>query len=190
MTRTMLAAAAALALAGCGSSGPHAGTAAAPASASAPARPVLAAMPDFNGIGPLRFGMTSAQVRKAWGIPLYGEPQANDPQACYYLGLRKDDPGVLLMVEGDRFVRVDVRTPDKTAPGGGKVGMHLQQIEKLYSNQMQAEPGKYDPAARVLTVMAPHDAHARLVFETDASGVVTAWRTGVTPQVDYVEGCG
>ncbi|HWI23748.1 MAG TPA: lectin, partial [Lysobacter sp.] len=28
-----------------------------------------------------------------------------------------------------------------------------------------------------------------LVFETDAAGKVTAWRAGVPPQVDYVEGC-
>ncbi|TQC57293.1 lectin, partial [Pantoea dispersa] len=29
-----------------------------------------------------------------------------------------------------------------------------------------------------------------LVFETDAAGKVVAWRVGLPPQVDYVEGCG
>ena len=129
-------------------------------------------MPDFNGIGPLRFGMSAAQMRKAWGVALYGEPQANDPRACYYLSPRKDDPGLLFMVENDRFVRIDVRAAGKTAPGGGRVGMRAQQIDQLYAGQLQAMPGKYDPATHVLSVTAPHDKHAKLVFETDASGVV------------------
>jgi hypothetical protein len=30
---------------------------------------------------------------------------------------------------------------------------------------------------------------ATLVFEIDADGRVTAWRAGLPPQVDYVEGC-
>jgi hypothetical protein len=32
-------------------------------------------------------------------------------------------------------------------------------------------------------------AAAKLVFETDAAGKATAWRVGLSPQVDYVEGC-
>ena len=31
--------------------------------------------------------------------------------------------------------------------------------------------------------------NGKLVFETDAAGKVSAWRAGVEPQVDYVEGC-
>ncbi|MBS0432552.1 MAG: lectin [Proteobacteria bacterium] len=155
-----------------------------------PARSVFDAMPDFNGIGPLRFGMGADEMRKAWGAPLYGEAQPNDPKACHYLRPGKDDYDLLLMVEGDRFVRVDVKTDEKAAPGGGRVGMTAQQIEKLYAGHVTAMPGKYDAAARVLSIASPQDEQARLIFETDASGVVKSWRIGVAPQVDYVEGCG
>jgi hypothetical protein len=40
-----------------------------------------------------------------------------------------------------------------------------------------------------LSIAASGVAPSKLVFETDAAGKVTAWRVGLTPQVDYVEGC-
>ena len=154
-----------------------------------PARPVSAAMPDFTGIGPLRFGMTAEQMRKAWGAPLYEAP-AHDSQACYYLRPRKDDYDLLFMVEGDRFVRVDVKTGTKLAPGGGRVGMSIAELRKLYDGRTKETPGKYEDDARIVEVAAPHGENGRLVFVTDASRVVKSWRIGVVPQVDYVEGCG
>jgi hypothetical protein len=155
-----------------------------------PPRSLIDAMPDFGGIGPLRFGMTAEQMRKTWGVPLYGEGPANDPQACHYLRPGKDDYGLLFMVEGDRFVRVDVKTDTKAAPGGGRVGMDAGQIEKLYAGRTTATPGKYDGGAKVLSIAAPGSVEAKLVFETDASGLVKSWRIGLMPQVGYVEGCG
>lgn len=32
-------------------------------------------------------------------------------------------------------------------------------------------------------------APTRLVFEVDAADNVTSWRVGLSPQVEYVEGC-
>lgn len=155
-----------------------------------PARSVLDAMPDFNGIGQLQFGMSAEQMHKAWGAPLYGEAPVNDSQACYYLRPRKDDYDLLFMMEGGRFVRIDVKTSSKTAPGGGRVGMDAQQIEKLYAGHVHVSPGKYDSTEKILYVVPPRIKGTGLVFETDASGAMKAWRIGVAPQVDYVEGCG
>lgn len=157
---------------------------------SQPARPVLDAMPEFNGIGPLRFGMTATQMRTAWGLPLYGEAPANDPSACHYLSPRQDAHDLLFMLEGNHFVRIDVSAAGKTAPGGGRVGMTLRQIDTLYAGHVTGSPGKYDAAARVLSVDPPHGGNAKLIFEIDAVGNVKAWRIGVPPQIDYVEGCG
>jgi len=158
--------------------------------ASMPARSVYDAQPDFRGLGPLRFGMSAEQMREKWGNPLYGDAPANDPHACYYLRPRKDDYGLLLMVEGGKFVRVDMRNDSRIiAPGGGRVGMTADALRKLYAERMESTPNKYDPAAYTLRITPPHDDHARLVFETDAKGKVTSWRIGLPPQVDYVEGC-
>ena len=91
----------------------------------------VAPAPDYNGVGPLHFGMTAAQMRTAWGAPLAGEAPAGDPGACHYLSLREGDSSELLMVEGGRFVRVDVRKASLVAPGGGRVGMRVAQLRKL-----------------------------------------------------------
>ena len=201
MIRTVFIAAAALALAACGAEESHVGgstnTPVKTADAKTPPRPandlparlVLDAMPDFNGIGPLRFGMSAEQMRKAWGAPLYGEAPANDSQACYYLRPSRDEYDLLFMVEGDRFVRIDVKTESKTAPGGGRVGMDARQIEKLYSGHVHITPAKYDPAAKILYVDPARIKDVGLIFETDDSGVVKSWRVGVSPQIDYIEGC-
>ncbi|MGH8162755.1 MAG: lectin [Rhodanobacteraceae bacterium] len=154
-----------------------------------PPRSVLDAAPDFKGIGPLRFGMDAQQMRKAWTRPLYGEAPANDPNACYYLRPRKDDYGLLFMMENDRFARVDVRKNSITAPGGGRVGVTIDELRKLYAGRIDAAPNKYDPAAQTLRVTPPHDEAARLLFEADHDGKVTSWRIGFMQQVNYVEGC-
>lgn len=154
-----------------------------------PPRAVLAAMPDFNGIGPLRFGMTAREMRRAWGLPLYGRAPADDPQGCWYLAPREDNRDVTFMLEAGRFVRIDVRSADKTAPGGGRIGMSVRDIDRLYAGRITATPGKYDPSTRTLSVSSPRHVHARLIFETGPRETVTAWRIGVVPQVDYVEGC-
>ena len=201
MIRSVFIAAAVLVLVACGAGGSHdvgsTDTSVKTADAKAPPRPandlpahsVLEAMPDFNGIGPLRFGMSAEQMHKAWGAPLYGEAPANDSQACYYLRPSRDSYDLLFMVEGDHFVRIDVKTESRTAPGGGGVGMDAQKIEKLYSGQVHVSPGKYDPAERIMSVASLRAGSAKLIFATDASAVVKSWRIGVTPQVDYVEGC-
>lgn len=159
------------------------------AEASMPARSVYDALPDFNGLGPLRFGMDAQQMRKAWTQPLYGAAPANDPNARYYLRPRKDDYNVLLMMDGGKFVRVDVRKDSVTAPGGGRVGIAVDALRKLYVDGISASPNKYDPMVQTLRVVPPHGGSARLVFKTNAPGKVTSWRIGLPLQVDYVEGC-
>jgi hypothetical protein len=154
-----------------------------------PPHSVLDATPDFNGIGPLRFGMSAEQMRKAWGAPLYGEAPPNNSQACYYLRPRKDDYELLFMVEGDRFVRVDVKTGTKAAPGGGRVGMSIGELRKLYGGRVKSEPNFYDSDAVDLRVAPPHRKNALLLFEANEKGIVNSWRIGKPQQVNYVEGC-
>lgn len=203
MIRTAFIAAMALALAGCNATESRGADPIAAASESTattatpsmhtggtlPPRSVLDAAPNFNGLGPLRFGMDAQQMRKAWTQPLYGEPPQHDPSGCYYLHPRKDDYNLLLMMEGGNFVRVDVRKGSATAPGGGGLGMTIDEMRELYADRMEAMPNKYDSTAHTLRIAPLHGEPSRLVFETDAKGNVTSWRIGLPPQVDYVEGC-
>ena len=130
-------------------------------------------------------------LEQAWGGALEAEP-AGAPDACHYLFMRPRPAlgyGTAFMVEGGRFVRLDVDDPAALAPGGGRIGMTAAQIEALYPGQLEARPHKYVDGARYLRVTRP-GSEAVLVFETDEAGRVQEWRIGLPPQVDYVEGCG
>jgi hypothetical protein len=93
------------------------------------------------------------------------------------------------MMEDGKFVRYDVGTAKEAAPGGGKVGMVVEQLKLLYGEALQSAPHKYVEGGKVFTVAASDGSPAKLVFEADGVGKVTAWHVGLPPQVDYVEGC-
>lgn len=146
----------------------------------------------YKGFGPAAFGATEEEVRMAWGKDMTGAP--GEPGGCYLLvpapgGQAASPLRFGFMLEGDKFARVDVRIDAIAAPGGGKVGMPAAEIQRLYPGA-QASPHKYVEGARTLRVKDPAGSNAALVFETDATGTVGAWRIGVPPQVDYVETCG
>lgn len=145
----------------------------------------------FEGFGPAKFGGTAEEVRMSWGGDL-GDPAPSEPGGCYYLipqPLTEAGYRVAFMIEGDTFSRIDVRVPEVTAPGGGKVGMTGSEIRSLYGGRVEEEPHKYDPAGKVLRVSDAGGGTGVLVFETDGADRVAEWRVGVPPQVDYVEGC-
>lgn len=199
---------AAVVLAGCGERTPPTPVAPEPAApakteASMPRPPVSEPAPaadvgmlpaadtiTFAGFGPAAFGSDEESVRMAWGKDMEGAP--SEAGGCYVLvpAPRGEPPFRFgFMLEGGKFSRIDVRTDAIAAPGGGKVGMSANEIVRLYQGA-ETTPHKYTPAARVMRAKDPAGGAAALVFETDANGVVTAWRIGVPPQVDYVESCG
>jgi hypothetical protein len=145
----------------------------------------------FEGFGPTRFGGSQEDVRISWGGDL-GDAQPSEPGGCYYLipqPLTEAGYRIGFMIEGDRFVRVDVRADDVVAPGGGRIGMTIAEIESAYGGRVEQRPHKYDPEGRYLRITDPAGGDGVLVFETDAQGRVDEWRVGLPPQVDYVEGC-
>jgi hypothetical protein len=143
----------------------------------------------INGYGHLHFGMNADEVKQAWGGELDGKPGAG--VICYYLAPKwVKAPGDFgFMMESDKFVRYDVGTDKETAPGGGKVGMGIDLIRKLYAGHVTETPHKYIKGGRVLRVESGDESGGVVVFETDATGKVTTWRVGQVPQIDYVERC-
>ena len=118
--------------------------------------------------------MTSEQLGQAWSGPLNGAAPAN-PGDCHVLTpvTATSPQDVSLMVEGDKFVRYDIGIADQAAPGGGKVGMTVDQIRSLYAGRIREQPAKYVPGGVDLRVSADDDSGSALVFETDADGKVT-----------------
>ena len=172
-----------------------------PAPATSPVtEPVVPAEPEavvapasqasFTGYGDMKLGSTLEQAKTAWA----GELQESKPaegSTCHYLMpkwvSKASEFG--FMVEEGKFVRYDVGTDKEIAPGGGKVGMVVEQLMLLYGSSLQSAPDKYVEGGKVLTITAPDGSPAKLVFQVDGVGSVTGWRVGLPPQVDYVEGC-
>jgi hypothetical protein len=160
---------------------------AAPAVAETP--PAGEGQAGFAGYGDMKLGSTAEEAKTAWAGELNGKP--GEAGGCYYLTPKwvKKPSDFAFMIEGDKFVRYDVGTDKETAPGGGKVGMSVDQLDKLYGDSLQSTPHKYVQGGQYLSIAASGVAPSKLVFETDAAGKVSAWRVGLSPQVDYVEGC-
>ena len=136
----------------------------------------------------MRFGMTAAEATTAWAGEL--TRSGSDGEPCYYLTPKwvRNSAEFAFMVEDDRFVRYSTGSANFTAPGGGKVGMTTAQIDALYAGRIERMPHKYTDG-QYLRIKDSDDAKRAVLFETNAAGVVTEWRAGVAPQVDYVEGC-
>jgi hypothetical protein len=160
---------------------------------AAPAKPEATPPSDtqasFTGYGDMKLGSTVDEAKAAWGGELNGKP--SEGSTCYYLTPKwvKKASDFAFMAEEGKFVRYDVGTDKEAAPGGGKVGMTVDELQKLYGNALQSSPHKYVEGGQYLSIAASGVAPSKLVFETDAAGKVSAWRVGLSPQVDYVEGC-
>lgn len=140
----------------------------------------------FEGMGDVRFGMDRAEVEQALGRPLFGDSSAG----CYVLSPKPEGEksAVTLMFEEGKLRRIDVNGPAVAVEGGGKVGMSADEIRALYPGLVE-QPHKYVEGALYLIVNAPAVGDGKLVFETNAAGRVTTLRAGLSPQVEYVEGC-
>ncbi|WP_411834071.1 lectin [Pseudoxanthomonas mexicana] len=154
-----------------------------------PAPPVAISQASFLGYGDMRLGETVEQARAAWGGELNGLP--GQDSSCYYLTPKwvARPADFAFMIEDGRFVRYDVGTDKETAPGGGKVGMSATELQAMYGGALASAPHKYVEGGQYLSIDASGVAPSKLVFEVDAAGIVTAWRVGLLPQADYVEGC-
>jgi hypothetical protein len=195
--RLFATAALALILAACNAEPPPAETTDAPVATEAP---VDANAITSNGWGPLRVGMTRAEVTAAVGA---GNPNAvggADPQACDLFHPERAPEGMLVMIQQDVLTSIILRnnTDIRTDRGFG-VGSTAAEVKAAYGASASSEPHKYVDGAEYITIWsvgAPanpttwvEDPNARGVrYETDAQGRVTAVHAG-GPSIQNVEGC-
>jgi hypothetical protein len=161
-----------------------------PAADSTPPAPAEAAAEPWtirlDGVGPVRFGTALADARAALGDSLIVAPGAE----CGFTVPRGAPAGVRFMVEQGKIVRVEVDSSGVRTTAGAEVGMSEADVRGRYPVGLRVQPHKYDPKGRYLVVQGtePADSARRLIFETDGQRVVR-YRAGVTPAVEYVEGC-
>ena len=153
-----------------------------------------------EGWGPLRIGMTLAEITSAVGPD--SQPNAvggNDPAACDQFRPERAPQGMLLMVEQGVLTRISLGRDNalKTDRGLG-LGDTAAAVKAAYGAAATASPHKYQSApAEYVTVWsgaapaagAPAPATARgIVYEIGSEGTVMAIHAG-GPSIQYVEGC-
>lgn len=143
----------------------------------------------FDGYADVDFGMDGEQVRQLWSGELNGDPA--EGETCFHLN-PVGQPSIAyfaLMFVDNQFARYSVSNDEMVAPGGGQRGMDSERLQQLYPGMIEQSVHKYVPGGHNLRIKDAAGGDGVLVFETDADGIVTEWRVGAPPAVDYVEGC-
>ena len=173
-----------------------------PASPPPPA-PVADAVPlTAEGWGPLRIGMTEAEVVAALGPD--NDPEAvggPEPESCDQWTPARAPADMLVMIEEGRLTSIwlidDARV--RTDRGLG-LGATAGQVRQTYGGAVRARPHMYQgDGAEYLTIWSHGGATGQeewvesqdargIRYETNEQGVVTTIGVG-GPSIQYVEGC-
>ena len=141
-----------------------------------------------DGFGPVRVGMTKAEVSRALGEPIVRTLGAGDFE-CEYLQPAQHWKGVAFMFSRGRVARVDVREGVTKTAAGIRLDDEISKVMKTYHGQVEVTPHHYipEPEGKYLTVKSANGKRA-IRFETDGGRVATYY-AGRFPEVEYVEGC-
>lgn len=141
-----------------------------------------------TGFGPLRTGMSIEEATVATGGTL-NVPITTMPDQCEYASWSAAPRGVTVMFTGGTLVRIDVVEPGIPTPEGLEVGATVARADSLYASTAIRRPHKYtDGEYLILRPLAPADTIHRMVIEI-TDGKVVAYRIGLFPAVEFVEGC-
>lgn len=157
----------------------------------------------FQGLGPIRIGMTVEQV-KALGFKLTTNgPWSNQEEQfyCHYLDSAPDYPDIALMMNEDRLVRIDVSYGSDPSfwqsMSGARVGMSEQEVHAIYGEWLQSTAHPYLDESGSYLSLTSSDGRYAMIFETgpktgDAKNqtkYVSEFRAGLKAAVNYIEGC-
>ena len=197
----LLIAVAALPLAACGQepAAPAAEPAATPPPAAETPAPGQDGVLTAEGYGPLRIGMTRAEVEQALGPDADPDSVGGpDPKSCDIFRPERAPENMMVMVEQGVLTSIwldpgsEVNTDRGFGPGDGAAA-----VKAAYGDAAQASPHKYSPApAEYVTVWARgggadyvQDANARgISYHIGTDGNVEHVAAG-GPSIQYVEGC-
>ncbi|WP_291834696.1 hypothetical protein [Brevundimonas sp.] len=177
-----------------------------PEPAAPPAEPAPAPAPEVpapapsnvltaNGFGPLRIGMTTAEIEAALGAD--SNPNAvggADPASCDMFHPARAPEGLLVMTNGGALASVWLtRASTVTTDRGFKIGDEAAAVKAAYGASAVVVPHKYEAApAEYITVWATADhagpAARGVKYEIGQDGKVKSIAGG-GPSIEYVEGC-
>lgn len=147
-----------------------------------------------DGWGPLRIGMSRAEVVAAAGEDANPDAVGGaEPDRCDEFRPRNAPAGILVMVESGILTRISVsKNPEISTPEGLHVGDRGSSVLAEYGSRARVDPHQYwEPPAKYITVwqQASSEADRRGIrYEIDSAGEIAHLRAG-GPSIEYVEGC-
>ncbi|MCP3937934.1 MAG: hypothetical protein GY708_21505 [Actinomycetia bacterium] len=142
------------------------------------------------GLGPVYVGDTIELVAEKIGVELEAIPDVAGDETCRYHTAPGGPPGVSFVVTYGRVSRVDIESPSIiTTRSGAGIGSTREDIIGLFGDKIVVSSNGATGGEDLTYVpVDDKDANLRIVFETNAEGVVVRFRTGQLPEVDY-DGC-
>ena len=153
-----------------------------------------AALLTADGWGPLRIGMSRAEVVVAAGEDTNpGAVGGPDPDRCDEFRPSNAPAGILVMIERGVLTRISVSgNSDIRTPEDFRVGDLASDVLAEYGSRALVDPHQYwEPPAKYITVWrhASSEADRRGIrYEIDPAGEIVHVRGG-GPSIEYVEGC-
>lgn len=148
------------------------------------AQPAPAWEVSLDGVGPVKFGTTPEQAAAALKTST-----DSDTSGCHLWRPAGAPPGLSLMFEDGKVVRVDVDSPGVVSREGVQVGASVASAMAALGPKASITPHKYeyDAGWKYLTLESADSTHG-IVVEVD-SHTVRTYRAGLWPAVGYVEHC-
>lgn len=154
-----------------------------PADSSDPASWVVT----FSGVGPLRLGMSLEEAAAALDQESL-EVSGPSPACGYVLPPAMPEGIAAMVIDEQRIARIDVMEDVTETEAGVGVGDSEARIRSLYEGRVEEEPHEYVDGSYLIVSPPGGEADRRIIFETEGE-TVTSFRTGLLPQVRWVEGC-
>lgn len=141
------------------------------------------------GWGPVRMGMTRAQVTKALDTELTGEAFDNEGSCIELYAPDNSLPGMYFMFLEGKLSRISAIAPSTLkTPRGMGIGSTADEVRTAYGEKLQAEEHHYEgaPAEYLTYWLKPNISGVR--FETDGHRKVQTVHVG-NDSIQLIEGC-
>jgi hypothetical protein len=142
----------------------------------------------LDGIGPVRVGMTIAEVERLLGATARIDRIEPDEE-CGYAYVPGVPEGISFMLSRDTVVRANVHDAGILDELGLGVGSSEAEVLTRRAGTARVEPHYYTgPEGHYVIVDDPARPGFRLIYETDGQRVLSI-RAGRLPEAELVEGC-
>ncbi len=143
----------------------------------------------FEGIGPVRFGMSLDDAEEALGTSLDSQGGDEESTDCDIVVAKRGPAGLSFTASSDTIVRLDVTKRGVRTSSGIGVGSTEGEVIAAYGKRLWIDPHPTRSAQgwHLMQIFSGDD-KAKIVFETNGKRVVR-YRAGLYPDIDFAQGC-